>query len=452
MKLLNPCLWAGFVLVWLASNLQAQTAEPPPPANQTSTSASVPVDEALQNLLNQGYAHLARSEWNEAVASFEQATRLRPQATKPWLELAFALVANQQHEKAVKALEEVLRLEPTNLVARSQLGYLLIRLERLREAIDIFLMVEQRDQQNFHYKLQLGYLYDGVNNKQKAREWFLAASLAPDPAIRQKAQEALKNLAPVLFARRWIWANEIYAAPFYQARFNNFIAPFIWRSGLVLSAKAGLEVYASTRLTRDTRSTAGGAPQIFSDNFAVLALGLRGRPFKNALTVYGEAGLAINLMPSTHSTVRARSDYRFGTYFSHLWGKRAATPALAFPFNPVGEVYFDVSYYSRFRHNIIGYVQARQGVRVLQYKETALEIYGRGNLVKDRGRDYYNNLAELGAGAAFTPWRCAGIKLTAEYLRGRYFGLHRPNEPNPYRSHYGDFRFGVIFGKYLVKE
>lgn len=452
MKILRSCLLAGLALFWTALSLYAQTAELPPPATQTVTPASVPADNALQNQLNQGYAHLARSEWSEAITCFQAATRLAPQTAKPWLELGFALVSNQQHEAAVNALNEALRLEPTNLVARSQLGYLLIRLDRMREAIDIFLTVQEREPLNFHYKLQLGYLYDGINNKQKAREWFLSASAAPDPAIRQKAQEALKNLAPVLFAHRWIWANEIYAAPFYQSRFDNFITPVILRSGLVLSAKSGLEVYGSARLTRDTRSTAGGAPQIFSDNFAVAAVGLRGRPFKNALTFYGEAGLALNLMPNLRSTVRARSDYRAGTYFSHLWGKRTATPALAFPFNPVGEVYFDVSYYSRFRHNVIGYLQVRQGMRVLQYKETALEVYGRSNLVKDTGRDYYNNLAEFGAGAGFTPWRSAGFKLTAEYLRGRYFGLHRPNEPNPYRSTYGDFRFGVIFGKYLVKE
>ena len=171
-----------------------------------------------------------------------------------------------------------------------------------------------------------------------------------------------------------------------------------------------------------------------------------------SLTVYGEAGLAYNLMPNSLATVKARTDFRLGTYYSRIWGKRTANDEVRFPFNPVGEMYFDVSYYSRFRHNVIGYLQAREGLRVLQARQTSLEAYGRFNLVKDSGHDFYNNIAETGVGLGFVPKQKWGIKLTAEYLRGFYFGSSRRGEPNPYASRYGDFRLALIFGKYLVKE
>jgi hypothetical protein len=73
-------------------------------------------------------------------------------------------------------------------------------------------------------------------------------------------------------------------------------------------------------------------------------------------------------------------------------------------------------------------------------------------LVKDSGRDFFNNLVEAGFGVGFVPRQKWGIKLTAEYMRGFYFGLQRRGEPNPYGPRYGDFRLALIYGKYIVKE
>src|SRR5438067_2457362 len=113
--------------------------------------------------------------------------------------------------------------------------------------------------------------------------------------LRAKAQTALRNLQPAGGGyKEDTFVSEVYAAPFYQQRFGNFIAPLVIRNGLVLESAHAVEAYASLRLTRDTRSSAGSAPQIYSDNFLVAGVGLRARPFKNNLTVYGEAGIAKN--------------------------------------------------------------------------------------------------------------------------------------------------------------
>ena len=406
----------------------------------------------VKELLNEGYQALTRLDYPTAVANFRQAAELEPKNSKIWFEYSYALTHNKQFVEAVAVLQRVVQLEPASIAARSQLGYAFIQLDRVREAIDAFIAAESLDPQNYSFKLQLGYLYDRVNDKERARVKFIQASQSPELELHQKAVDALKALAPVVFARRWIWANEFYAAPTYYHRFNNFIAPFIWRSGLILSDRSGLEGYFSLRATRDTRSSGGKAPQIFEDNAVVASVGLRARPFKNALTIYGEAGMSFNLLPNKLATVKARSDYRFGTYYSRQWGKRTPNDKLWFPFNPVGELYFDVSYYSRFRNNVIGYLQAREGLRILQAHQTSLEAYGRVNLIKDSGRDFYNNLTETGIGLGFVPQAKWGVKITAEYMRGYYFGINRAGEANPYAPRYNDFRIALIYGKYLVKE
>jgi Flp pilus assembly protein TadD len=423
-----------------------------PPAERAANQQAQEPSERVTSLLNQAYQALAKLDYPTAVASLRQATQIEPNNSKIWLELAFALNHSKLVPEAVEAIQRVIQLEPSHVIARSQLGYLYLQQERLHDAVDTFLAAELLDPTNYSLKLQLGYLFDRLNDKEKARIKFIEASASPDPEIVLKAVKALKALAPIVFARRGIWATEIYAAPIYYRRFNNLIAPFIWRSGIIINQRSGLEGYFSLRATRDTRSTGGQAPQIFEDNFAIASLGLRARPFRNAWTFYGEAGLAINLLPNRLSSVRARSDFRFGTYYSRIWGKRTPREKLMFPFNPIGEIYFDLSYYNRFKHNMIGYLQVREGLRVLQSQESSLEAYGRFNLVKDTRSHFFNNLVETGFGLGFTPHQKWGVKLTAEYMRGFYLGIERPDDPNPYPPRYGDLRFGLIFGKYLVKE
>ena len=418
------------------------------PAGTAATEPSPRVKE----LLNEGYQALKSLNYPTAIASFRQATELDPQNSKIWFEYAYALAYNKQLTEAIVALQKVVQLEPNSVAARSQLGYLFIQLDRVRDAIETFLAAELLEPQNYPFKLQLGYLYDRAHDKNKARIKFIQASQSPEIDIHQKAIEALKALAPVVFARNWIWANEIYAAPTYYRRFNNLIAPFIWRSGIIISERTGLEGYFSLRATHDTRSSGGHAPQIFEDNTVITSVGMRARPLRNALTVYAEAGLAFNLLPNKLATVRVRNDFRLGAYYSRQWGKRTPSDKLYFPFNPVGELYFDVSYYNRFRHNVIGYLQAREGLRLLQAQQTSLEAYGRLNIIKDTGHDFFNNLTEAGVGLGFVPKQKWGVKLTAEALRGYYFGLNRPGERNPYAPQFNDFRVALIYGKYLVKE
>jgi tetratricopeptide (TPR) repeat protein len=409
-------------------------------------------DAVVKQRLNEGYRYLRDSNYAQAIASFKSAVQADRSNVRARLDLAYTLLSAGQDKAAIEEFEQAVRLEPTNIQVRSQLGYLYIHLDRARDALRQFLEVEKLDPNNYRVKTQLGYLYDKLGDKEQARELFSEATASSDPEITAKAHQALKNLTPGGSPRAGAVISEIYGAPFHQSRFGNFIAPIVVRTGVVLEQSHGVEAYTSVRLTRDSRSTGGSAPQIYSDNSVVASVGLKARPFKSGLTVYGEAGIATNLLRSALSTYRSRSDYRAGIYYSREWGNQGEAAGASMPFKLIGDVYFDASYYSRFRNNVIGYAQARPGVRFFQWNKSSVDAYARLAAVKDTGRDFYNNIGEGGAGFRFTPYRPLGVSVSAEYVRGVYFGIQRPGEPNPYGSHYNDFRLMITLGKYYARE
>lgn len=364
------------------------------------------------------------------------------------LERAYKLINAKRYAEAAPLLEQVIKLDANNVQVHKQLGYVYLNLKRQKDAIREFETVEKLDANDYQIKLQIGYLYDAIKEKELAIQAFRRALTTNDAEIKSKAETALKNLSsetPPVGST----FSEIYAAPFYQSRFKNFIAPAFVRYGVVIQSSRRVELYGSFRFSHDTRSTGGSAPQIFSDNFSVLGVGLRARPFKNNLTFYGEAGLAFNMKRNALSTIRTRSDFRVGVNYFKEWSeKETETKKATMPLAWFGDLYFDASYYSRFRNNVIAYAQVREGLRLFQLRKTSVDGFGRVGLVKDTRRDFYNNLAELGGGLRFTPYKPLGFSINAEYVRGFYFGLERTGEPNPYKSQYNDFRISLVFGNY----
>ena len=65
-------------------------------------------------------------------------------------------------------------------------------------------------------------------------------------------------------------------------------------------------------------------------------------------------------------------------------------------------MYTSVGYYSRY-DNVIGYLDARAGLRMLEVARTTGDVYVKAGLVRDSHKDYYNNVIEWGAGARVTP-------------------------------------------------
>ena len=228
---------------------------------------------------------------------------------------------------------------------------------------------------------------------------------------------------------------DFYAAPLFLARVSDgvlFTQAHLHRR---LGPRAPVTAFLAAALTKDTRSTGGNLPAIFSDNLATFGAGLGVQAGPYAI-VRAEANLAVNLVRTADHPDPTEADYRVLGAVSRRW-ERPNTPGFF-------EVYGSAGYYSRHRDNGIAYLQLRGGRRLA----ASGRLYGylRLNLTKDTNRDFFNNVAEAGPGLE---WRAGGplnVSARAEYLVGVYFGI-AGRDPNPYGPSYDDFRVIVVLGR-----
>lgn len=290
--------------------------------------------------------------------------------------------------------------------------------------------------------MQLGYLYQATGDMAKAKEMFLTERSSQDPKV---ALQAASALAEVNRESHW-WFGTAYAAPFYQSRFSNEITSFDAKLGLRPSPY--VQPYVGLRLTRDTRSETGTVPVIFSDNSAVLSLGVQSPILGHGTNLYAEAGTAISLL-SRPPSGRAVPDYRVGFTWFQPWGVSLAQVAQVSPhgFCFTGDAYGDVGFYSRYNDNVIGYLQLREGLNLPTAHVLPIQALAAVNLVKDSNGDFFNNVAEVGPEVRLALFRhLPDLQVRATYLRS-FYTVH--DSANPYGPRYGDFRFFLVWSKYL---
>jgi hypothetical protein len=88
----------------------------------------------FRRLLNLGVLHFDRGEWREAIAEYQAAMRLRPDAAQPLVNASLAYNRLGQKEKAEEALLEAIRRDPGNSSGYLNLGLLLAEKRQLPEA------------------------------------------------------------------------------------------------------------------------------------------------------------------------------------------------------------------------------------------------------------------------------------------------------------------------------
>jgi len=261
-----------------------------------------------------------------------------------------------------------------------------------------------------------------------------------NPKIADQARAALAEV----HRESTLWFGSIYAAPFYQSRFSNLINPFNAKIGLRSSGY--LEPYVGLRLTRDTRSTSGTLPQIFSDNSAVFSLGVQSAILGHGVNLYAEGGTAVSLVGRERHAV---PDYRAGLNWFQQWGVSLSDAANSSQrgVHLTGNAYGDISFYSRYDHDVIGYVQLREGISLPTTRVVPMQVLAAVNVVKDSNGNFYNNVVEVGPELRFAPFRLLpGLQFEAQYMRG-FYAVH--DRTNPYGPRYGDFRFFLIWSKYF---
>lgn len=400
-----------------------------------------------------GFAYLAAGLPEAAVAEFAAVYSQHPDDFGVALQLGYLTQQLQRYADARKYFEEVARnagpelsipaqkalanLQASQFRDRRQKGYELLIQRRSDEAIQVFESVHNDDPSDVNVTLQLGYLYAGAGRPTEAGKMFTEAAKSTDPRIVAQAKAGLEEV----HRETKLWFASIYAAPFYQSRFSNEINP--------VSAKIGLkpswyfQPYIGLRFNRDVRSLAGTLPQIFSDNYAVVSLGVQGVIAHTGLVVYAEAGTAVNLIGARPS---AASDYRVGAVWFRSWGTGLyASGNSDRSFSPTGSVYSDGGFYSRYHHNVIGNVQLREGINLPGARVLPVQLLAASNVVKDTNGNFYNNVIEVGPVLRIAPVRhLTSLSFEGQYLRGFYY-THDPT--NPYHPRYGDFRIFLIWSK-----
>jgi tetratricopeptide (TPR) repeat protein len=402
------------------------------------------------------YAEMSAGSLEDATREFETVYRDHPEQLNIALELGY--LYQQLHngaaaEKYFAAAESSVdpeisqpgrlalqNLRASELQAKKQKAYDLLDQGHRKEALSLFEQVHAADPSNTEITLQLGYLYQATGNLAKAREMFEAERYSQNSQVSGQATAALSE---VNRQSAW-WFASAYVAPFYESRFANQINPIDFKVGL--NASRYLQPYLGMRFTRDIRSTTGILPVIYSDNSDVFSVGLQSPILGHGTNLYAEAGTAVSLMRQPIQG-RAVPDYRAGITWYKPWETSLAEAAKKSyqGVSLTGNAYSDVSFYSRYNNNVIGYLQIREGINLATSHVLPLQLLAAINVVRDSNADFYNNVVEAGPALRVAPFRhLLNLQFEADYLRG-FYTVHDPS--NPYGARYGDFRVFLIWSK-----
>jgi len=395
-----------------------------------------------------GYAYLESGSAHNALKEFTTIYRDNPSELGIGLQLGYLseqlreydaaemfynqAAASTDSKIADAARAALTNLRATRVRARKQQAYDLLLKNRREEAVKVFEQVHEMDPADADTTLQLGYMYFAARDNRKARALFMAVKENPKRDIAARAETALEEINR---ESKW-WFGSIYAAPTYQSRFSNQINELNIKIGLRPSSY--FQPYAGLRMSRDVRSKAGRLPEIYSDNSAVLAFGIQSRINAIGTTFYAEAGKAHSLL--SHFQSRAVPDYRGGMNVFQGWGKSLASVSQenSSRFSFTGSGYGDVSYYTRYNHNVIGNAQLRHGVNLPGSRFLPVQVLAAANFIKDSKKEFYNNVAEGGPIVRIAPfYHVLRIQLEGQYMHGYYT---RRDPANPYGANYRDAR------------
>jgi len=117
-----------------------------------------------------------------------------------------------------------------------------------------------------------------------------------------------------------------------------------------------------------------------------------------------------------------------------------------------GEFYFESSVSHHDDDNIVNSAFVKEGLHLYKFRDNYLDIYLKARLYHDLDGYYWNNRMEFGVGTRYRPYSKLGLFLFLELLYGDYSGRETDDEPNPYKSSYGDIQGGFTFWQWWGKQ
>lgn len=334
-----------------------------------------------------------------------------------------------------------IKLNPVDTMANR--GFLAIKHNQPYVAIDYFTRAYELTHQP-NLAMQLGYLYDQVDNKPAAYKAFKLASRSPEPELALRAENAMTNLAGLQTkALPYPYFSEVFFNPFTQSRFGLTVRPLYIRAGIEQKNSIDTKQYVFLRRTDDNKSeNLGQISQIYEDNVQIEGIGAQVTPLKRIpLVGFLEAGVAYDLVYRDRD--RWRGDLRGGVmYYDEFCARPAYFEKLTWSSNYYSDVYGDATYFTRYT-NLIAGVKTHQGIRLLQYHSSMVNLYAVGRVIGDTQRLFFNNFAEIGPGIEFIPTNRLNIRFRFEHVDGMY--LPAGAIPNPYRLHYVNNMAQLLF-------
>lgn len=317
--------------------------------------------------------------------------------------------------------------------------------------------------------LEIGYLASDSGQPEQARAAFLRASQGPDTAMAAEASSRLKVSADVDLSAApsmrfpappqpaatdapdsptMVW-GDLYVEAFGWKRIfgpdrNVNLVPTL-RARMLLRPWSELDLhgYLVGEVTRDLASRGadrGGTPIIYSDNKLLIGAGVLLRLWGGRVGVFAQLGRSLDLV---RSDARVETDGRVGAYLGletdTCW---TAPGGVALHFSPCAEGYAELTYLSRFDHDVVGFARARGGLGLAVTGPLQWSLVLEVRSGKDSNGDYYNNFADVGLGVGLRLLEPLRVDLMLAGHTGSYFGDSNVDPP-PANPGYTDLRLQV---------
>ncbi|MEB6480530.1 tetratricopeptide repeat protein [Acinetobacter vivianii] len=328
----------------------------------------------------------------------------------------FYKIEQSQPEEAEKILIELGQLTPQDIKVWKSLTYLQIRLNKQNEAIQSVRKAEQLAPQDEQLKLQEAYLLNQQKRNKEALVIFKDLSASSDPEMASKAQQAVQNLSASAVPSTF---KDVYFAPSYESRYDDFIFPLKMRYGKNLD-NGRAQVYGFVNLNRDTKSKGGVRPEIIDENAVTVGVGANYQPWQSIpVRAYLEVGGSYDLIDRNRD--KFRESVVGGVTGYQEWYANPVVEQRTIWNDYFTDLYGNVASYSREDYNVIADLRLRSGFNVYRGEAGTVQAYGKLHTLADSEGENYNNLFEYGAGVAWQPFNYVPVKLRVERLYGRYF-------------------------------
>ena len=350
----------------------------------------------------------------------------------------FYKIEQSQPAEAEKILIELSKLTPTDIKVWKSLTYLQIRLEKREEALQSLKQARNLAPQDDTLKLQEAYLLNQQKKNREALVLFKELTSSSDPAIADKANQAVKNLSG---GEVKTYFRDVYFAPSYESRYDDVIFPLKARYGKNFD-NGRAQVYGFLNLNRDTQSQGGVRPEIIDENAVTLGIGANYQPWTSIpVRAYLEVGGSYDLIDRNRDKFR-ESVVGGVTGYQEWYSQNNCNHSLCFN-DYFTDLYGNAATYSREDYNVIGDLRLRTGLNVYKGENGTVQAYVKLHGLADSKDEYYNNLFEYGPGISWQPFNYQPIKLRVERLYGNYF----KDVPIDTKDHYNNTRVELVFYK-----